>query len=79
MYANRWHSIYQPNKRKKMNCNPTICWNDLLSNDNEYMTTEYIHNICVCTNKNLCITISMKLERGMYEESAELLSQLEKK
>lgn len=54
-------------------CNPTICWKDLLSNDNTYMTAEVIKEKCKCGSKSICFEILRLLKDWHRPEATELL------
>lgn len=54
-------------------CEPTICWNDLLSGENTYMTKEMIREKCDCNSKSVCLQLVDLLKNWHLKEAQDLL------
>lgn len=58
-YTFKWEwSFARQEKKESYNlCNPTLCGEDLLTNENEFITLKNIKRVCSCVNKDICYEI----------------------
>jgi len=62
--------------RKYSNCNPSICWNDLMSKGNEYMNRDTVKEKCDCIYKNICLQIIELLSKHKQDEAFTKLNEI---
>lgn len=71
-----WEDIYRGDgawkekdkKEKYRDCNPTWCWEDILTWGNEFVTLKNIKRVCDCKNKEICIEFLRTLDIKVLDQ-----------
>ena len=58
-----------------VNCNPTICGKNLMSDDHIYMDRELIKEKCICISKNIYIRIVELLQANRKKDALDLIQE----
>ncbi len=62
--------------KRKWPCKITICWKDLMSEDNIYLSKQIIEDKCICSKKDTCKMLVDLLSHGKIKEAEEILYNL---